>query len=486
MSGGYGLSAKDSRTPAPLLFGRGTRNRGSDGLINAREPRRDRRPSSHLPIGSASAASSSAGPSSRKSRLTRPSKGNPEKDGGGGCGSCEPEVPYHYRHPAYVRACSANEYKHPYGANASWWVLRHPVGAPEKAQKSAYKCRSWRCPVCRRWVSARDYERLAAVLLKEDHRSVVMLTLTVDRYGTFTGRPEVSPEEVQKDLARRFLNLKRMLNRWLVRRGFPPIGNKWVRVIEAHRSGWPHLHVVVVSEGLAEYLRADYAKRQANGVTELHDLIKVDGELAKMVEAVGFGRISAGEVARNVGALCNYAAKLSGEFDSSMRELAKLTQRPLNAKKRLRTFQAGRRFVEPRVVSNPETTGGLASVREKINVQTGEVTRWWRKIGGGETVAVAIDAVEKEEGGFGAAMEEAEERALAARERPSSESASSHRYGEGAGWLAFVRLCELGARRSSGRDGAGGFRGGLSPGEGCGGGRDARSAPEAGEGQRSG
>jgi hypothetical protein len=159
------------------------------------------------------------------------------------------------------------------------------------------------------------------------------------------------------------------------------LGNRWVAVVEAHRSGWPHVNLVVWCPELAEQLRAEHDARMqdddiANAVFLARDAWKrkepvtegiralarkasvIGGELSRVLTVSGWGLESTAEAARDVEAVLGYGVKLLGLHDASVGELAKITQVPTNAPERFRRLRSGKGFLPPRI-SNPEITGCL-------------------------------------------------------------------------------------------------------------------------------
>lgn len=167
------------------------------------------------------------------------------------------------------------------------------------------------------------------------------------------------------------------------------LGNRWVAVVEAHRSGWPHVNLLVWCPELAELLRAERAERMADpevadavelardawkrGEPVTHEIRErarratvAGGAVLELLEASGWGRQSTAEAARDTEALAGYAVKLAGLHDAAVGEVAKITQAPLNAPERFRRLRSGKGFLPPRHV-DPEVTGCM--VRRRVSAQ---------------------------------------------------------------------------------------------------------------------
>lgn len=275
-------------------------------------------------------------------------------------------------------------------------------GQPGAQTRVPYCCNSWRCPVCRRHEAAVLFARLKQAAQELDPRGWVMLVLTLDRDGHYSGKPWRSTDEAYAELgALTRATLARIGKQWgsevryetrVSRKGkvrvvpIHHVGNRYAAVVEAHRSGWPHVNLLVWCPELADELRSEYATRMsdpeiANAVAlarecwrnkqavpdDVRELARqatlIGGELEEIItrenrRGRAWGLQSTAEAARDVDAVLGYCVKLAGLHESSVGELAKVTQVPLNAKQRFRRFRTGKGFLPPRV-SNPEVTGCL-------------------------------------------------------------------------------------------------------------------------------
>jgi hypothetical protein len=221
-----------------------------------------------------------------------------------------------------------------------------------------------------------------------------MLVLTLDRDGYYGGTP-------WRDVSAAYAALGKMTRSVLARIGrhwgpetvlersgrsgalrtVRKLGNRWVAVVEAHRSGWPHVNLTVWCPELAERLRAERDERLddddvANAVAlardawskkepvpqSVRDVARratvLGGELLQLAVASGWGRQSTAEAANSVEAVLAYGVKLAGLHDASVGELAKITQAPLNAPERFRRLRSGKGFLPPRH-KNEAVTGCL-------------------------------------------------------------------------------------------------------------------------------
>jgi hypothetical protein len=197
-------------------------------------------------------------------------------------------------------------------------------------------------------------------------------------------KEKLSPVELYKELSARSRKFLKRLRRQLIREHGPDadFGSRWVATVEAHRSGVPHLNIIVHSEHLADALDAAKTTQQkynddrfACGLRPTNETILCDWIGAHATES-GWGRMSTGERARDAGALAGYVVKLAGEADktadaidrgcagATTGEVVKLSQLPMNAPVRFRRLRAGKGFLKPRN-KNKDITGTL--VRRRID-----------------------------------------------------------------------------------------------------------------------
>jgi hypothetical protein len=261
-----------------------------------------------------------------------------------------------------------------------------------------YNCNSWRCDVCRRFEAAVTFARIKEATAPLPADGWCFLVLTIDRAGYYSGQPWSDVNEAYRALGKMTrATLKRIGATWGPEtrlegkkrlRTVRKLGNRWVAVVEAHRSGWPHVNLLVWCPELAAQLRADHAERLndpavADAVALAFDAFRarepipsavreqarkatrIGGSLRDLVEECGWGRESTAEAARSSEAIAGYVVKLAGQHDASAGELAKITQAPLNAPERFRRLRSGKGFLPPRHC-NPEVTGCLVRRRRAV------------------------------------------------------------------------------------------------------------------------
>lgn len=297
--------------------------------------------------------------------------------------------------PRHVAACQHS----PEGCER-WFVWTWKRDNPGTQIRIPYSCNSWRCDVCRRHEAAVTFARIkeATSSPELDPRGWCFLVLTIDREGYYSGQPWADVSAAYAALGKMTrATLARIGRTWgpetaLERSGrskelrtVRKLGNRWVAVVEAHRSGWPHVNLLVWCPELAELLRSDHAERLED--PEVADAVElardawsrkepvpsriremarrattVGAALRQLVEASGWGRESTAEAARSSEAIAGYVVKLAGQHDASVGELAKITQAPLNAPERFRRLRSGKGFLPPRQ-KDESVTGTLVRRR---------------------------------------------------------------------------------------------------------------------------
>jgi hypothetical protein len=295
--------------------------------------------------------------------------------------------------PRHVAAC-----QHSPEHAERWFVWTWNRGTPAVQHRIPYSCNSWRCEVCRRHEAAVTFARIKEATAPLPAHGWCFLVLTIDRDGYYSGKPWADVNEAYRALGKMTTaTLKQIGATWgpdtrlegrkrirTVRK----LGNRWVAVVEAHRSGWPHVNLLVWCPELAELLRRESDQRLedpdvADAVALARDAwtrkepipaavralarkaTTVGGALRDIVEAAGWGRESTAEAARSSEAIAGYVVKLAGQHDAAAGELAKITQAPMNAPERFRRLRSGKGFLPPRR-TDPNVTGCLVRRRRAV------------------------------------------------------------------------------------------------------------------------
>lgn len=255
--------------------------------------------------------------------------------------------------PRHVRACQWSQFGH-----ERWFIWLWQHGRAMVQTRVPYSCGSWRCPVCARHEAAVTFARIKEATSRAEYSAGgwVMIVLTLDREGYYSGKPWPDVNAAYRELSRMTRNFLARLRRAY---GHEP-GSSWVAVVEAHRSGWPHVNLLAYAPSLAAELAAQQCDHRPEEPARQRILLA--GHLLRTAEATGWGRQSTAEVARSKDAIASYIVKLAGQHDASVGEVAKITQAPMNAPERFHRLRSGKGFLPPRH-RNPNVTGVLVRRR---------------------------------------------------------------------------------------------------------------------------
>jgi len=248
--------------------------------------------------------------------------------------------------------------QHCYESGArDWWIYIWSKIKPSQKTRVPYRCNSWRCPVCARHEAAVTFARIRDATAPFDAQGFVFLVLTLDRNGYYSNQVWRDATDAYKALGKMSERFLKRLRRWMERGGMTPFGSEWIAVVEAHRSGWPHMNLMIYAPELAEFLANENAERARIGLSS-RECTLLPIEIADAAVSAGWGRQSTGERVRDRNAVAGYITKLAGNADASGAEVAKITQAPLSAPNRFRRLRAGKKFLPPRR-KNPNATGTL-------------------------------------------------------------------------------------------------------------------------------
>lgn len=232
------------------------------------------------------------------------------------------------RVPKWMKACEAKS-----------WHLHLKNKTTGLEQRVCWKCRSWRhAGDCARQVARKDFARISEAFGREKPESLVYLVLTLDQArDEGSGLTAIS---AYRTLVRRWQTLRQWLDR-----NFGKVG--YVATVEQHRTGWPHLNVVVSCEGFAKAIRDEDKK---HGIAP--------GWLKGAAVRAGFGYRAWAEAPRDPRELAGYIVKLAHR-ESLTGEVAKLSQLPLASPPGTRRLRSSRAFLPPSTTSTGEWTGEL-------------------------------------------------------------------------------------------------------------------------------
>ena len=266
--------------------------------------------------------------------------------------------------PSYVARCPGSQYTTTLPPVTLWtWDPKSPMGA----RRMVSRCGSWRCKSCQPFRASVDFARIEEALSLYHHEDVVFAVLTIDRNGRYGERVWETTEEAYRELSRMSRMLLKRLNRMLEAKGLDPVGSRWVSTVEAHKSGWPHLNLVMVSKGLSSIVEDARRERESAGLSK-RETILATGDVLDHITGAGWGVQSTVERAQSKRALAGYIVKVAKSHDESFRamagEVAKMTQVPHNAPKGLRRLRSGVRFLPPRRKSG--RTGAVIERRPEV------------------------------------------------------------------------------------------------------------------------
>lgn len=243
--------------------------------------------------------------------------------------------------PKYVHACHAGE----------WHLnLRYKDGRP--GARIPYRCNSRHHEgPCRDTWRRRLFARLkAGALGTANPADVLFATLTLPasdhaevkaalRSGEIS-RVEAAVKEQNRTLGAKLKSWVDALSKRARREGGERLRYFWFR--EAHRSGVPHLHLLIVSPWVAARVRArDAELAELDVELDEDDRGLAPVEYRELAMQCGFGERLDMQVAESPKALMSYAAKVIGE-------VSKGSQTPEILPQHCRSYGASKGFLAPR------------------------------------------------------------------------------------------------------------------------------------------
>jgi hypothetical protein len=254
--------------------------------------------------------------------------------------------------PKSVEACAAGAWR---------LQLWRPGELDSGWREVSYRCRSWRHDgQCRQERAALDFRRISEAVEDCDPEALVYCVLT------FARTPGLDPYEAFEALFRSWRRLY-----FSMRRDWP--GLRYVATVESHRSGHPHVNVLLDCRELADAVRAHASahpswSREGCAVHCGRELL--GGHLAR----AGFGQRVWVEVPRTRDGIVGYTAKLARLAS----EAGKFCQVPMDAPPRFRRLRASRGFLPPvRCRGSGEVTGRLVWSEDGRPLRSTELARAW-------------------------------------------------------------------------------------------------------------
>lgn len=313
--------------------------------------------------------------------------------------------------PGYIRACAHN----PDPKKRMYWVYTWPRDQrfPHYVTRRPYTCNSWRCPygVCAQHEAHVMFARMSEAFAPypPEHLVFMVLTLSSDQQK----RRHYDLKSLYRELRRRVEMFVKRLRRFLEREGVEPFGSEWVSTVEQHRSGVPHVNMLIGCEAFAKWVKIRTDGNRLLGLDDRESTLlgRLDGELAEHLEACGLGWRCTAEIAQSRDKVIGYLGKIARWADQTHAEIAKVSQLPVKAPKGFRRLRSGRNFLPKRhkgdktgtIVRRVVTREGDEEVRPLVRSQN-------------EQYNLVVDAVCKLEQQL-AWSEEDEKRELARKRR---------------------------------------------------------------------
>lgn len=270
--------------------------------------------------------------------------------------------------PRHVQQCARNG-----GRGWSIWMWRRDQ--PNLKTRVAYTCKSWRCEgECARAAAAQLFARLKEAVERHPAEEWSFWVLTLDRDGYYSGKPWPNADVAYKSLGHMSERFLKRMRRFCERMGWGSFGSDWAQVVEAHRSGWPHVNLLIRNKGLAKYLADEQKTRLDNGASDMSSRL-IQNDILQHAIDCDWGTHSTAEAVKDRGAMAGYLTKLAAQAHNHIGELAKITQAPTNAPLKFRRLRSGVGFL-PKVKKNLQWTGGL--VRRYYDPEFGYVAQAFR------------------------------------------------------------------------------------------------------------
>jgi len=238
--------------------------------------------------------------------------------------------------PLYITACRENR----------WSIATWPKSDPSRVMFRPFRCRSWRHEGdCRWWKGAQDFVRIKEGLATYDDWLYLVFTYDQKRWagsydayragGTIWNR-------LHSALRRRFGKLA------------------YIQTWERHKTGWPHLNVVVHNEAMLAAC-SEPSCTHVQGKRLCAGYARLRREISALAVKAGFGFRMWLEPVRQHEAMASYINKLSKELVGA----ATKDQVPDNAPRHFRRIRASRGLLPP-VYKNADVSGML--VREPTDL----------------------------------------------------------------------------------------------------------------------
>lgn len=229
--------------------------------------------------------------------------------------------------------------------------------------RAVYRCGSFRCRTCAPHEAHVLFERLREAFEQRD--GMLFWVLTFAQKGK-----ALDVNEAYRDIKRCSNRLLKRLRRFARLMGWEPFRNEYAQTVEAHKSGWPHVNMLMAHPELRDWVLGWQQYRDAQALCGgcraceyCRETLLLPPQLREMAEASGFGWQSTIDIPHNADAVMGYVTKIAAKHDTVVGEVAKLTQLPVMAPQRFRRIRAGKGFLPPRHTGDGTWTGTIAMRR---------------------------------------------------------------------------------------------------------------------------
>lgn len=227
--------------------------------------------------------------------------------------------------------------------HGEWSIYTQRVSDPSEWNVIPFRCRSWRHEgECSLWRGAQDFNRISEAIESRVSWTYIVLTYAHAEW------------EDEATLYRAGVTTWRSLRKRMIRR-FGPM--EYIQTWERHRSGWPHVNVLVCNEKLA-------AECSGEGWRDVRQTWLIPEAVA-----AGFGKVCYIKPMISPRRMAGYLTKLAMELTGA----GPKDQVPRNAPPHFRRIRASRGLLPP-PHKDPDLTGKLW--RAPADIVEALYTRW--------------------------------------------------------------------------------------------------------------
>lgn len=218
---------------------------------------------------------------------------------------------------SYVQACQ----------NEAWHLEVWKKDGTGDRRIIPYRCRSWRCEGdCRRWRASSDFARVEEAVRKRDDWTYCVFTYDQKKWDSQTAMYRAGVHIWSK--------LRKRLT-W----EFGKIA--YVQTWEQHRSGAPHVNVLIGNSDIANWASYDWRALRREWIRPA-------------AQACGFGKVCWVEPVTSLDMMADYLVKLACELTDADEK----GQTPIAAPRHFRRLRASQGLLPP-PHKNPDITGVL-------------------------------------------------------------------------------------------------------------------------------